>query len=80
MEATLQNTAMEITTTIQEAPSIIQELHIPPNTTIHIVIDEPLEKRKDTLLDKIMSFRPIEVGDKDIVETIREEREKLNIR
>ncbi len=73
---------MEITTTIKDAPDKTGMLGKPPETLVHITIEERQQQKekKDDLLERIMNFEPIDVGEKDIVETIREERERLDTR
>ena len=72
---------MEIFTTVEEAARRIRALNRPPQTQVHIIIEEKQSVRQEhNLLQKIRDFKPIEVGDKDIVETIREERERLDTR
>ncbi len=81
MKTLFKETNMEFTTTIREAPDRILALHESPETKVHIIIEDSSERRnRQNLLQRLRNFKPIDVGEKDIVETLREEREKADIR
>ncbi len=82
LNVTLCESQMEITTTIEKASTKLKALNMPAETMVHIIIEEkqPPESKRDDFYERMMNFEPIEVGEKDIVETIREEREKLDTR
>ena len=56
---------MEITTTIKDAPDKIRMLGKPPETLVHVTIEERQQQKekKDDLLERIMNFEPIDVGE-----------------
>ena len=73
---------MELTTTIEDAPERIKSLGIPPKTLVHIVIEEqakPPKNWRQELYEQAMNLEPIDI-EGDIVETVKEERKKLDTR